>query len=172
MYKGYFPFDENKGFIFPLDKSNEALIFGEKEYRLEDVFDYDEESDIYYKNLDFGWNTAYIAENLTADISDDKLKLYTKFELINLWYNVGGDPVPTAVADYEITYSINKSDDKIYMQFENIEIESKKEIEDMSSFIPNGWEVLKKGYDSSVWEGDLNKDGLIDKAFVVTEKLI
>ena len=42
----------------------------------------------------------------------------------------------------------------------------------MSSFIPNGWEVLKQGYESSVSEGDLNKDGLIDKAFVVTEKLI
>ncbi len=103
LYKGYFPFDEDKGFIFPLDKSNEVLsqVFGEREHRsLEDVFDYDEES-------------------------DDKSKLYTKFELINQWYDVEGDPVPTAIAECEITYSINKNNDKIYLQFENIEVVSK-----------------------------------------------
>ena len=125
LYKGYFPFDEDKGaFLFPLDKSNEVLIqvFGEKEYFFENVFDYDEESDIYYKNLDFGWNTGFRAENATADISDDKSKLYTQFELINQWYDVEGDPVATAIAECEITYSINKSNDKIYLQFENMEI--------------------------------------------------
>lgn len=128
LYKGYFPFDENKGFIFPLEKSNEVLtqVFCEKEYPpLEDVFDYDEESDIYYKDLDFGWNTPYRAENVTANVSDDKLKLYTEFELINLWYDVEGDPVPTAIAKCQITYSINKSNDKIYLQYENMEILSK-----------------------------------------------
>ncbi|GEM_PF-839304 len=184
LYKGYFPFDEDKGFIFPLDKSKEVLIqvFGEKKYSFEDVFDYDEESDIYYKNLDFGWNTPYIAENVTADISDDKLKLYTKFELINLWYDVGGDPVPTAIAECEITYCINKNNDKIYLQFEDIEIISKmeaspedenetnNEIEEISSFIPRDWEILKQGDKLAIAEGDLNKDGIIDKAFVVTEK--
>ncbi len=75
LYKEYFPFDEDKGFIFPLDKSKEVVIqvFGEKEYSFENVFDYEEESDTYYKNLDFSWNTGYIAENVTANISDDKL---------------------------------------------------------------------------------------------------
>ncbi len=174
LYKGYFPFDKDRGYyIFTLDKSNEVLIqvFGEKEYSFEDLFDYEEKSDVYYKILDFGWNTPYIAENVTAHISDDKLKLYTKFELINLWYDVGGDPVPTAIADCEITYSINKNDDKIYLQFENIEIESKlNEFEDISSFIPRDWEILKQGDESAIAEGDLNKDGIIDKAFVVTEK--
>ena len=129
LYKGYFPFDENKGgFIFPVDKSNEVLIqvFGEKEYpALEDVFDYDEESNIYYKNLDFGWNTGYIAENVTADISDDKSKLYTQFELINQWYDVEGDPVSTAIAECKITYSIITSNDKTYLQFVNMEIVKK-----------------------------------------------
>lgn len=33
----------------------------------------------------------------------------TKFELIDLWHNVGGDPVPTAIADCDITYSIIKA---------------------------------------------------------------
>ena len=125
LYKGYFPFDEDRGaFIFPLDKSHEVLtqVFGEKEYSFENVFDYDEESDIYYKDLDFGWATAYRAENVRADISDDKSKLFTQFELINQWYDVEGDPVPTAIAECEITYSINKSNDKIYLQFENMEI--------------------------------------------------
>ncbi len=142
LYKGYFPFDEDKGFIFPLDKSNEVLIqvFGEKEYSFEDVFDYDKESNIYYKNLDFGWNTAYIAENVTANISDDKLKLYTRFELINLWYNVGGDPVPTAIAECEITYCINKSNDKIYFQFENIEVVSKIEDKKENNNVITVWE--------------------------------
>ena len=129
LYKGYFPFDENKGgFIFPVDKSNEVLIqvFGEKESpALEDVFDYDEESNIYYKNLDFGWNTGYIAENVTADISDDKSKLYTQFELINQWYDVEGDPVSTAIAECKITYSIITSNDKTYLQFVNMEIVKK-----------------------------------------------
>ncbi|WP_312810816.1 hypothetical protein [Sedimentibacter sp.] len=125
LYKGYFPFYENKGFIFPLDKSKEALtqVFGEKEYSFEDVFNHNKETDIYYKNLDFGWNTGYIAENTTADIIDDKL--YTKFELINLWYDVEGDPVPTAIAECEIIYSINKSNDKTYLQFESMETLSK-----------------------------------------------
>lgn len=125
LYTGYFPFDEDRGaFIFPLDKSHEVLtqVFGEKEYSFENVFDYDEESDIYYKDLDFGWATAYRAENVRADISDDKSKLFTQFELINQWYDVEGDPVATAIAECEITYSINKSNDKIYLQFENMEI--------------------------------------------------
>lgn len=147
MYKGYFPFDEDKGFIFPLDKSNEVLthVLGEKEHRsLEDVFDYDEESGVYYKDLDFGWNTGYIAENVTAKISDDKSKLYTQFELINQWYDVEGDPVPTAIAECEITFSINKNNDKIFLQFENIEIVSK--LVDISEDIanPNLEEVLTK----------------------------
>lgn len=131
LYKGYFPFDQSKGFIFPLDKSNEVLIqvFGEKEYSFEDVFDYDQETGTYYKNLDFGWNTPYIAENVRANISDEKSKLHTKFELINLWHDIEGDPVPTAIADCEITYSINKSDAGIYLRFENIEIDSKIEVE-------------------------------------------
>jgi len=34
--------------------------------------------------------------------------------------NVEGDPVPTSVAECEITYSINKSNDKIYLQFETM----------------------------------------------------
>lgn len=126
LYKGYFPFDENTGFLFPLDKSNEVLIqvFGEKEYpSFEDVFDCEEESNTYYKNLDFGWNTGYIADKVTANIIDNKL--YTNFELINLWYDVGGDPVPTAIAECEITYCINKSNDKIYLQFKKMKILSK-----------------------------------------------
>ncbi len=130
LYKEYFSFDENKGHIFPLDKSNEVLlqVFGEKEYRpFEEFLTYDEESAIYYRNLDFGWTTGYIAENVTADISDDKLKLYTNFELIDLWYNVGRDPIATAVADCEMAFSVNKSNDKIYLQFENIEVVSKVE---------------------------------------------
>ena len=126
LYKGYFPFDKNKGvFIFPLNKSKEVLnqVFGEKEYpSLEDVFDYDQESDTYYKNLDFGWNTAYRAEDTTAKISDDKSKLYTQFQLINQWYDVGGDPVPTAIAECKITYSIISSNDRTYLQFKNMEI--------------------------------------------------
>ncbi len=129
LYKGYFPFDENKGgFTFPLNKSNEVMIqvFGEKEYpSFEEVFDYDKESDTYYKNLDFGWNTAYRAENVTAEISDDKLKLYTQFQLINQWYDVGGDPVPTAIAECKITYSIISSNDRTYLQFKNMEIVNK-----------------------------------------------
>ena len=129
LYKGYFPFDESKGgFIFPLDKSSEVLnqVFGEMEYpSLEDVFDYDQESDTFYKILDFGWNTAYRTENVTAILSDDKTKLYTQFELINQWYDVEGDPVATAIAECKITYSIITSNDKTYLQFENMEIVKK-----------------------------------------------
>lgn len=127
LYKGYFPFDEKKGYIFPLDKSNEVLtqVFGEKEYSFKDNLNYDEESDIYYRNLDFGWNTPYRTENVSAEISDDKSKLYTQFELINQWYDVEGDPVPTAIAECKITYSIITDNDKDYLQFENMEILTK-----------------------------------------------
>jgi len=163
LYKGYFPFNENKGFIFPLDRSKEVLIqiFGEKEYSFENVFDYDEESNIYYKNLDFGWHTGYTAENVTANISDDKLKLYTKFELINLWYNVGGDPVATAIADCEIIYSINKSNDKRYLQFENIEVVSKIEDKKENDNTITVWEE-ETDIDNTitVWE-DKNFEALI-----------
>ena len=77
------------------------------------------------KNLDFGWNTGFKAENVTADISEDKSKLFTQFKLINQWYDVEGDPVATAIAECQITYSIKKSNDKMYLQFENMEILSK-----------------------------------------------
>lgn len=46
----------------------------------------------------------------------------------------------------------------------------KMEIKDIASFIPKGWEILKQGDESAIAEGDLNKDGIIDKAFIVTEK--
>lgn len=40
---------------------------------------------------------------------------------------------------------------------------------DISSFIPKGWKILKQGDELSIAEGDLNKDGIIDKAFVIEE---
>lgn len=46
----------------------------------------------------------------------------------------------------------------------------KNEFEDIASFIPNDWEILKQGDESVIAEGDLNKDNIIDKAFIVTEK--
>ena len=41
---------------------------------------------------------------------------------------------------------------------------------DIASFIPKDWEILKQGDETAIAEGDINKDGIIDKAFVVTEK--
>lgn len=53
--------------------------------------------------------------------------------------------------------------------------ENNNDFEDISSFIPNGWHILEKndGKLASA-EGDLNQDGLMDKAFVIEgeEKLI
>lgn len=46
----------------------------------------------------------------------------TQFELINRWYDIGGDPVPTVVAECKITYSIITSNDKTCLKFENMEI--------------------------------------------------
>ena len=81
--------------------------------------DYDEESDIYYKNLDFGWNTGFRAGNATADISDDKSKLYTQFELINQWYDVEGRSRTNCNCRMpnNILYK-----EKTYLRFENMEI--------------------------------------------------
>ena len=52
-------------------------------------------------------------------------KLYTNFDLINLWYDVEGDPVPTAIANCDITYNIKQSNDKYYLQFEDMKVVSK-----------------------------------------------
>jgi hypothetical protein len=38
---------------------------------------------------------------------------------------------------------------------------------DISSFIPEGWEILKKYDELAIAEGDLNKDGITDKAFII-----
>ncbi|SHH55241.1 hypothetical protein [Tepidibacter thalassicus] len=44
------------------------------------------------------------------------------------------------------------------------------DVQDISSFIPKGWEVLKKyGGELAIAKGDLNKDGIIDKAFVIEQ---
>ncbi len=43
-------------------------------------------------------------------------------------------------------------------------------VDDISTFIPKGWEVLKKYGDKlAIAEGDLNKDGITDKAFVIEQ---
>lgn len=44
------------------------------------------------------------------------------------------------------------------------------DIQGIAPYIPSGWHVLKK-YDGklAIAEGDLNKDGLNDKAFVIEE---
>lgn len=127
LYEGYFPFDEERqSFIFSMDRCYEVLkeVFGEKEYFFDEyMFDYDEETDIYYKCLDFGWNTGYIADNITASISDNKSELYTSFGLINLWYSVDGDPVPTCIADCKIMFNIVKDENRSYLRFERIDFE-------------------------------------------------
>ncbi|MCI1958052.1 MAG: hypothetical protein LKJ25_00310 [Clostridia bacterium] len=41
---------------------------------------------------------------------------------------------------------------------------------DVSSFIPKGWKILKQGDESAIAEGDLNKDGIMDKAFVIEKE--
>ncbi|QEK11610.1 hypothetical protein FQB35_04110 [Crassaminicella thermophila] len=43
------------------------------------------------------------------------------------------------------------------------------DLQDISSFIPKGWEVLKKYDELAIAEGDLNKDGIMDKAFVIEQ---
>ena len=48
--------------------------------------------------------------------------------------------------------------------------ETNNEIVYIDSFIPNDWEILKQGDELAIAEGDINNDGIIDKAFVVTEK--
>lgn len=43
-------------------------------------------------------------------------------------------------------------------------------VKDISLFVPEGWEILKQGDESAIAEGDLNNDGIIDKAFVIEKK--
>lgn len=42
-------------------------------------------------------------------------------------------------------------------------------VQDISEFAPEGWEVLKKYDELAIAEGDLNKDGILDKAFVIEQ---
>lgn len=131
LYGEYFPFDEERqSFIFSMDKAKEALIeiFGYKEYSFENLFDYDKEFNTYCKCLDFGWNTGYIAESITSNISDDKLEIYTEFKLINLWYCVDGDPVPTCIADCKMIFNVVRNDNKSYLRFEKIEFDWNEDI--------------------------------------------
>ncbi|MCX7709996.1 MAG: hypothetical protein N2484_09110 [Clostridia bacterium] len=45
-------------------------------------------------------------------------------------------------------------------------------LQDLSSFIPKGWHILQKSDgELAMAEGDLNKDGIIDKAFVIEESI-
>ncbi len=55
---------------------------------------------------------------------------------------------------------------EVISEYEN----AANKIEDIDLFIPQGWEILKQGDKLAIAEGDLNKDGITDKAFVVTEK--
>ncbi len=61
----------------------------------------------------------------------------------------------------------NKEEDR---QSETI---NKIDFQDISEFIPHGWHILQKYDDDSlaIAEGDLNKDGLTDKAFVIEESI-
>ncbi|QSX06676.1 hypothetical protein JYG23_04265 [Sedimentibacter sp. zth1] len=123
LYRDYFSYDKQRNaFIFPIDKANEVLIqvFGEKEYSFNNLFDYDEETDTYYKCLDFGWDTGNRAKNITASISDDKLELYTNFEFIDIWYGYEEYPEPPTIADCKITYSIVKNNEKFYLRFKDM----------------------------------------------------
>ncbi|WDV46430.1 hypothetical protein PV797_01735 [Clostridiaceae bacterium M8S5] len=43
------------------------------------------------------------------------------------------------------------------------------DVQDIESFIPKGWEVLKKYEKLAISKGDLNKDGIMDKAFVIEQ---
>jgi hypothetical protein len=46
---------------------------------------------------------------------------------------------------------------------------SNQDIKDISSFIPEGWNIIKKyNGEFALAEGDLNKDGINDKAFIIT----
>lgn len=52
-----------------------------------------------------------------------------------------------------------------------IDIKNKvnKDVGDIAEFIPKGWDVLKKYDELAIVEGDLNKDGIMDKAFVIEQ---
>lgn len=52
------------------------------------------------------------------------------------------------------------------------ESKTKDDIQDITSFIPNGWNISEKcDGELAIVEGDLNKDGIIDKAFVIEEDI-
>lgn len=42
-------------------------------------------------------------------------------------------------------------------------------VKDITTFIPIGWEIV--GNDSAIAEGDLNKDGILDKSIII-KKLV
>lgn len=54
---------------------------------------------------------------------------------------------------------------------EALKNEDTDKFEDISSFIPDGWHILEKNDGKfAIAEGDLNQDGIMDKAFVIEEK--
>lgn len=72
--------------------------------------------------------------------------------------------------------ALNKEKQKVeVINDNNVESESDiknevhNDVQDIATFIPEGWEVLKKYDELAIVEGDLNKDGIMDKAFVIEQ---
>jgi hypothetical protein len=82
--------------------------------------------------------------------------------------NTSGNDKPMATPTIlpENTQGENMNDDN--KDVEQSEPQQNSDFEDIQSFIPEGWHILEKNDGNlAVAEGDLNKDGLPDKAFVI-----
>ncbi|WP_432406231.1 hypothetical protein [Wukongibacter sp. M2B1] len=100
----------------------------------------------YYLQEDFNLITGdYIGNQLENGKLETIKKRMSKKQLLNL---------KVFVANEFSAYSL-----KAYLS---------NNIQDIKSFIPKGWNVLKEyGGELAIAEGDLNKDGINDKAFVI-----
>jgi len=115
------------------ENNDKLYILTKEDDRLRNIF----EVNLVYKSIrDLACDIDCRYENIYIDIPGGfaaystfpGLIFYTYDKEVNndvclyLWYDVEGEPVPTAIAICQITYSINKSNDKTYLQYENMEI--------------------------------------------------
>lgn len=135
------------------DDGTKSATFADKEGRKKIIFVIGEDK---YTVVD-GDISKEVKMDTEAVVTDDRTYAPARYLAEAFGYNVSWDDINSVVS---ITESNLDNESKMY-----------DERKDISSFIPEGWEISKAyGDELAIAEGDLNNDGIMDKAFVIEEK--
>ena len=91
-------------------------------------------------------------------------------ETISIPANILKEDEPTSIPTEPVTEG-KSAEDLNDNGKDGVQGETTDKFEDISLFIPNGWHILEKNDGKfAIAEGDLNQDGIMDKAFVIEEE--